>query len=241
MLARMQSNWNVHILLVKSESLSVMSDSLRPRGLLRKTVQLVKLSTHTPHNPAIWFLVIYSREMQTQCWHKTCRQMLRVAIFTINKNWKGEKKKAYCCFSVTKSCLTLCDPMDCSTPGFPVLHCLPEFAQTYVHWVSNAIQPSHPLLRPSPLALNLSQHQGLSQMSQLFASGDQSIVASALAFLSENFQGWFPRGLIGLISLLSKGLSWVFSSTTIQKHQFMGSQSSLWSNSHIHTWLLEKP
>ena len=63
--------------------------------------------------------------------------------------------------SVTQSCLTLCDPMDCSTPGFPVLHQLPEPAQTHVHWVSNAIQPSHPLSFPSPLAFNLSQHQGL--------------------------------------------------------------------------------
>ena len=67
-----------------------------------------------------------------------------------------------CCCSVAKSCLTLCDPMDCSTPGFPVLHYLPEFTQTHVHWVGDAIQPSHPLLLPSP-ALNLSQHQGLFQ------------------------------------------------------------------------------
>ena len=58
---------------------------------------------------------------------------------------------------------TLCDPMDCSTPGFPVLHYLLEFAQTHVHQVSDAIQPSHPLSSPSPPALSLSQHQGLSQ------------------------------------------------------------------------------
>ena len=63
--------------------------------------------------------------------------------------------------SVTQSCLTLCDPMDCSTPGFPVHHQLPELAKTHVHWVSDAIQPSHPLSVPSPLAFNLSQHQGL--------------------------------------------------------------------------------
>ena len=60
------------------------------------------------------------------------------------------------CFSVTKSCLMLCDPMDCSTLGFPVLHYLLKFAQTHVHCVDNAIQPSHPLLPPSPPALNLS-------------------------------------------------------------------------------------
>ena len=63
--------------------------------------------------------------------------------------------------SVFKLCLTLCDRMDCSTPGFPVHHQLVEFTQTHVHWVSDAIQPSHTLLSPSPPALNLSQHQGL--------------------------------------------------------------------------------
>ena len=63
--------------------------------------------------------------------------------------------------SVTKSCPTLCNPMDCSTPGFPVHHQLLELAQTHVHWVSDAIQPSHPLSSPSPPAFNLSQHQGL--------------------------------------------------------------------------------
>ena len=67
------------------------------------------------------------------------------------------------CCSVAQSCPTLCDPMGCSTPGFPVLHHLPEFAQTHVHWVSNAIQPSHPLLSPSPPVFNLSQQQSLFQ------------------------------------------------------------------------------
>ena len=62
---------------------------------------------------------------------------------------------------VTQSCPTLCDPMDCSTPGLPVHHQLPEFTQTHVHWVGDAIQPSHPLSSPSPPAFSLSQHQGL--------------------------------------------------------------------------------
>jgi len=66
------------------------------------------------------------------------------------------------CCSVAQACLTLCDPMDCSTPGFPVLHHLPEFTQTHVHWVDDAIPPFHPLSPSSP-ALNLSQHQGLFQ------------------------------------------------------------------------------
>ena len=69
----------------------------------------------------------------------------------------------FCCYSVTQSCPTLCDPMDCSTPGFPVLHYPPEFALTHFYWIGDAIQPSHPLLPPSPPALNLSQHQDLFQ------------------------------------------------------------------------------
>ena len=77
--------------------------------------------------------------------------------------------------------------------------------------------------------------------SQLFASGGQSIGASASAsVLPMNIQGWFPLGVIGLISLQSKGLSRVFSNSTVQKHQFFSTQASLWSNSHTHTWLLEK-
>ena len=79
---------------------------------------------------------------------------------------RKEKEAVYSttgCCSVTKSFLTLCDPMDCSTPGFPVLRYLLEFAQTHVFWVSDAIQPSHPLLPLSPPALDLSQHQGLFQ------------------------------------------------------------------------------
>ena len=78
--------------------------------------------------------------------------------------------------------------------------------------------------------------------SQLFASGGQSIRVSALAsVLPMNIQDWFPLVLTGLISLQSKGLSRVFSNTTVQKHQFLSTQSSLWSNYHIHMWLLEKP
>ena len=68
-----------------------------------------------------------------------------------------------CCCSVTKSCPTLCDLMNCNTPGFPVLYHLPEFAQTHVHWVAEAMQPSHPLLPPSLRAFPPSEHQGLFQ------------------------------------------------------------------------------
>ena len=67
------------------------------------------------------------------------------------------------CHSVAQLCLTFCDPMDCSMPGLPVLHCLPELARTHVHRVGDAIQPSHPLSSPSPATCNLSQHRGLFQ------------------------------------------------------------------------------
>ena len=85
--------------------------------------------------------------------------------------------------SVTQSCLTLCDPMNRSTPGLPVHHQLLEFIQTHVHLVSDAIQPSYPLSPLSPLAPSLSWHQGLFLMSWFFASDDQSIGALAAVLL----------------------------------------------------------
>ena len=143
--------------------------------------------------------------------------------------------------SVTQSCPTLCDPMNCSTPGLPVHHQLPEFTQTHGHWVSDAIQPSHPLSFPSPPAPNPYQHQSL-PMSQLFSWGGQSTGLSASAsFLPKKSQGWSPPERTGWISLQSKGLSRVFSNTTVQTHQFFSVQPSSQSNSHIHTWILEKP
>ena len=92
-----------------------------------------------------------------------------------------------------------------STPAFPVLHHLPEFAETHAHWVSDAIQPSHPLLSPSPPTFNLSQHQGTFLMSRLFASDGQSMGALASAsVIPVNIQGWFPLELTGLILLQSR-------------------------------------
>ena len=138
-------------------------------------------------------------------------------------------------------CLTLCNPMNCSTPGLPVHHQLPEFTQTYVHRLSDAIQPSHPLSSPSPPAPNPSQHQSF-PISQLFAWGDQSTGVSALAsVLPKKSQGWSPSEWTGWISLQSKGLSRTFSNTTVQKHQFFSTPLSSQSNSHIHTRPLEKP
>ena len=124
--------------------------------------------------------------------------------------------------SVTQSCPTLCDPMNRSMPGLPVHHHLPESTQTHVHWVGNAIQPSHPLSSPCPPAPNPSQHQGL------FTSGRQSIGAPASAsVLPMNTQDWSPLVWTGWISLQSEGLSRVFSNTTVQKHQFFSAQLSL--------------
>ena len=99
----------------------------------------------------------------------------------------------------------LCDPMNCSTAGFPVHHQLPEFAQTHVHRVGDAIQPSYPLSSPSPPDHNPSQYQS-SPMSQLFTWGGQSTGVSALAsFLPKNTQGWSPLEWTGWTSLQSIG------------------------------------
>ena len=113
--------------------------------------------------------------------------------------------------SVTQSCPTLCNPMNCSTPGLSVHYQLPESTQTHVHQVSDAIQPSHPLSSSSPPAPNPSQHQSLFQWVNS-ASGGQSIGISALAsVLPKNTQDWSPLEWTGWISLQSKGLSRVFS------------------------------
>ena len=101
---------------------------------------------------------------------------------TVLYSWK------FCCCSVAQSCPTSCDPVDCSMPGFPVLHYLPEFAQTHVHWVSDAIQPSHLLSSPSPSSFNLSQHQGLFK----WVSSSSHQVAKVLGLKHQSFQ-WIFR------------------------------------------------
>ena len=125
-------------------------------------------------------------------------------------------------------------------PGASVLHYLPEFAQTQVHWVmmlSNHIILRHSLL----LLLSVFTIIRVFPMSWPFASGGQSIGALVSAsVLSMNIQGWFALELMGLISLLSKGLSRICGDGENWKHQFFGIQPSLLSNSHICTWLLKK-
>ena len=133
------------------------------------------------------------------------------------------------------SCVWLFEtPMDGSSPGFPVLHNLPELAQTHVYRVSDAIQPCHPLLSPSPPAFQSFPASGSFQMSRFFTSGGQSIGTSdSASVLSMNIQDWFPWGLTGLISLQSKGLSGAFSRTIVLKHRFFGAQPSLWWQARI--------
>ena len=189
----------------------------------------------------------------------------------LNKTFLG-----CCCCSVAQSCLTLCNPMNCSTPGFFVLHCLPECLLKLMsiavmvpsnYWILScpllflpSVFPSIRVFSNEVGSSEFSSVQSLSrvrhfatqwtaacQVSQSFAnsreaSGGQSIGAStAASVLPMNIQGWFPLRLTGLISLLSKGFSRVFSSTAVWKHHFFSAQPFLCSNCHIHTWLLEKP
>ena len=150
-----------------------------------------------------------------------------VRVYEFQKGWIWDSEVPIQFSSVTQSYLTLCDPMNRSTPGLPVHHQLPEFTQTHVHQVGDAIQPSNPLSAPSPPALNLSQNQGIFPMSQLFPSGGQSIgVLASTSVPPMNTLDWSPLGWTGWISLQSKGLSRVFSNTTVQKHQFFGTQLS---------------
>ena len=108
----------------------------------------------------------------------------------------GKKRNVTTAFSsVVQMCPTLCNPMDCSTTGLPVHHQLPELTQTHVHWVGDAIQPSHPLSSPSPPAFNIFSASGSFPMSQFFTSGGQSIGASASAsVLRYQLIGAFSKG-----------------------------------------------
>ena len=139
--------------------------------------------------------------------------------------------------SVAQLCLTLCEharlPRPSPAPGACSNSC--PSSQWCHPTISFSVIPFSSCLWSFPASRSF-------QMSQFFTSGGQSIGVSASAsVLPMNIQDWFPLGWTGWISLPSKGLSRVFSNTTVQKHQFFGAQSSLWSSSHIHTWLLERP
>ena len=129
--------------------------------------------------------------------------------------------------SVQFSLSVMSDTMNCSTPGLPLCHQLPEFTQTHVHWV---VMPSNHLILCRPLLLlpSIFPASGSFPMSQLFASGGQSIgVSTSTSVLTMNTQDWSPLGWTGWISLQSKGLSRAFSNTTVQKHWFFCTQVSL--------------
>ena len=142
--------------------------------------------------------------------------------------------------SVTQSFQLFATPwiVNHSTPGLPVHHQLPE-SRPSSQWCHPAISSSVVPFSSCPQSLPAS---GSLPMSQLFAWGGQSTGVSALAsFLPKKSQGWSPSEWTGWISLQSKGLSRVFSKTTVQKHQFFGTQLSSQSNSHIHIWPQKKP
>ena len=145
----------------------------------------------------------------------------------------------FCWCSAPQARLTCWEPTDCSTPGCPVLHHLPELAQTHAHWVSDAIQPFDPLL---PLLF----------LPSIFPSIRVFSNELTLHFRWPKYWSFSispSNGYSGLISfrldwfdlLASKRLSGVFSNITFQNYNLFGAQPSLWSNSHIHTWPLEKP
>ena len=157
-------------------------------------------------------------------------------MFMKANEWQG----FLCCHSVAQSCPPLCNPMDWSMPGLPIPHHLPKFFQVNFPCISVAIQPSHPLDTLFSFCPESFPASALTfPVSWLFESGDQNTGASASASaLPKNIQDWFPLGFTGLISLLLKGLSGVFSNTTVWRHQFFGALPPLWSSSHYCTWQL---
>ena len=141
-----------------------------------------------------------------------------------------------CCSSL--SLIQLFETPGLQNSRLPALHHLLEFAQTLLQWVVYAIQPSHPLSSRSP-AFNLSCFRVFLNELALHISTPKYWSFSFSIVLPMNIQDWFPLGLTVLISLHSKGLSRILSSTTVQKHQSW-TQLSLWSTFHTPTWLLEK-
>ena len=146
-----------------------------------------------------------------------------------------------CCCSVTQSCLTLWphglqhNRLLCPSPSPRLCSNSCPLSQWCHPTISSSVTPFSSFPHSYP-------DSGSFQMSQLFVSGGQNLGGSATqSVLPMIIRSWFHSGLNSLISLQSKGLSRVFSNTTVQKHQFFGPQPSLWYNSHIHTWLLEKP
>ena len=188
-------------------------------------------------------------EKKQECWKNIFQDPMSLTIQswdpvkkwkkTINriiKNWKRWIVRFFLNFSsVQFSCSLISNSL--RPHGLQHARLLLELTQTHVHWVGDAIQPSHPRSSLSS-CLQSFPASGSFPMSQFFPSSGESIGASASApVLPMNIQNWFPLGLTGVISVLSKGLSKVFSNTTVQNHQFFVVQPCLWSNSHsIHNY-----
>ena len=154
----------------------------------------------------------------------TCVNLEIIKLSAVKK--KDKYLMLSCSCWIARLCPTLCYPMICSTPDFPVLHLPPGVCSNS----SPLNQWCHPTISSSVIPFSFCLQEVFFPMSRLFTSGGQSIGASALASVfSMNIQDWFPLGLSRV------------SATTIQKHQFFSAQPSLWSSSHLHIWLLEKP
>ena len=205
----------------------------------------------TAHGPEIlfgrWCLSVYffptvmNKEKVILAW-LWCRMFQMLAT-----RWRASKVLGYLInrLSVQFSCLVMCNSLwphglqharpPCASPPPGAYSNSCPLSRGYHPTISSSVVPSSSYLQSFPAS-------GSFLMNRFFPSGSQSVGASTSAsVLLMTIQDWFPLGLTGMISLQSKGLSRVFSNTTVQKHQFFGTQLSLWSNSHIHTWLLEKP
>ena len=190
------------------------------------------------------FFLKFSKQFYWYNSHAIRFTHLRCTIQYFSKKKKKKNTSQGCAAIIAVQSLShvwLCKPQGLQHTRLPCPSPSPGACPNSSPWnqwchptISSFVMPFSSRLQSFPTSGSL-------PVSQLFASGGQSIGASASAsVLPMNIQGWFPLGLTGLISLQSEGLSRVFFSTTVQKHQFFSAQPSLWSNSHVHTWLLEK-
>ena len=151
---------------------------------------------------------------------------------------RREKKACCCCCWVAKSCPTLCNPMHYSMPSSSVLYHILEFAQIYVHWVSDAVEPFHSLSPSSPPALNLTQHQNLFQW---VSSVHQVAKVLELQYQSNEYSGLISFRIVWFVPLAVQGTLKSLLQHHSSKASVLWCSAFLCSNSHICTWLLVKP